>query len=145
MSAEIHDSASFDEVLEQRFGRRTALKAALGAGGAAVAATLGADAVAAAADNSPYAPGELTYDAVPQSGTDAIVLPDGFTHDIVISWGDPVVPGAPAFDIQNQTGAAQEQQCGFNHDYLAYLPIQWRRRTRTTACCGSTTSTPTSR
>ena len=128
MSAEIHDPASFDEVLEQRFGRRTALKAALGAGGAAMAATLGADA-ASAADISPYAPGELTYDAVPQSGTDAIVLPAGFTHDVVISWGDPVVPGAPAFDILNQTGAAQEQQCGFNHDYLAYLPIQWGSNT----------------
>ena len=125
MSAEIHDTASFDEVLEQRFGRRTALKAVLGVGGAVVATTtVGVDAVVAK-DNNPYAPGELTYDAVPQSGTDSIVLPAGFTHDVVISWGDPVVPGAPAFDIQNQTGVAQEQQCGFNHDYLAFLPKKW--------------------
>jgi uncharacterized protein len=114
-------SEHFDDVLERRFGRRGALKAALaGAGGAAAAASIVSGSASAA---GPYAPGELTYDAVAPNGDDQITLPAGFTHDIVISWGDPVVPGAPAFDLGNQTQAAQEMQCGFNHDYLAFLPL----------------------
>src|SRR5262245_38841552 len=110
------EPGTFDEVMERRFGRRAGLQAAVVAAGGAVASMTFAKTAAAA---GPYAAGELTYDAVPPNGNDAITLPAGFTHDIIISWGDPVVPGAPAFDIQNQTEAAQQAQCGFNHDYLA--------------------------
>ncbi len=42
----------------------------------------------------------------------------------MISWGgDPVLPGAPAFDVTKQTAAAQRQQFGFNNDFAGLLPI----------------------
>jgi secreted PhoX family phosphatase len=116
------DETSFEHVLEARFGRRGALKAAIaGATGAVIAATIAEPAAAA----GPYALGELTYDGVTLSDADAITLPAGFTYDVLISWGDPVVPGAPAFDILNQSEAAQAQQCGFNHDYLDFRPLPY--------------------
>ena len=39
-------------------------------------------------------------------------------------WGDPVVPGAPAFDFDNQTPEAQEKQFGFNNDFAGLIPIE---------------------
>ena len=118
---DLDDSPSFERIMDTRFGRRTAIKAALAGAGGAVAATAVTTNVAAAA--GPYAPGELTYDAVAPNGTDAVTLAAGFTYDVVLSWGDPVVPGAPAFNLMNQTQAAQEMQAGFNHDYVAFMPL----------------------
>ena len=46
-----------------------------------------------------------------------------YSGDVLIRWGDPVLPGAPAFDPNNQTAAAQLQQFGYNNDYLGYVPL----------------------
>lgn len=115
--------ASFDDVVRIRYGRRHALQALVaGAGGAAV---LGAARPAGA--SSPYAPGELTYDGLAPSTVDDVVVPPGFTYDVLLSWGDPVVPGAPAHDVTNQSGAAQAQQAGFNHDFITFVSLpNWK-------------------
>ena len=41
----------------------------------------------------------------------------------MISWGDPVLPNAPKFDVANQSGAAQRGQFGFNNDFAGLLPV----------------------
>ena len=41
----------------------------------------------------------------------------------MIRWGDPVLPGAPAFDVRNVTEAAQAMQFGYNCDYLDFFPL----------------------
>ena len=120
MSTEPQELDTFEGVLEQRFGRRGALKAALaGVAGAAAATTIARTAGAA----GPYAPGELAFDAVAPNGTDAITLPAGFTYDVLLSWGDPLFPGLPAFDPTNQSEADQLQRAGFNHDYVDFRPL----------------------
>ncbi|HRD76178.1 MAG TPA: PhoX family phosphatase [Hyphomicrobiaceae bacterium] len=48
---------------------------------------------------------------------------EGYDSDILIRWGDPVLPGAPAFDPTRQTAAAQARQFGYNNDYLGFLPL----------------------
>ncbi|SLK00462.1 PhoX family protein [Arthrobacter sp. P2b] len=54
---------------------------------------------------------------------DAVTVPEGFTWQPVIRWGDPIFNGTPEFDINNQTVAAQEKQFGYNNDYTDILEI----------------------
>jgi len=84
---------------------------------------------AAAAGVPTAAGGPLAFDAIaPVARTvDAFTVPQGWTWQSIISWGDPVTPGAPAFDLDHQSAEAQEQQFGYNNDYLAILPqSDWR-------------------
>ncbi len=67
--------------------------------------------------------GALTFTPVPPNELDRVVVPAGYQHAVVIRWGDPVLPGAPAFDLHGQTAARQSAQFGYNNDFLAVLPL----------------------
>lgn len=48
---------------------------------------------------------------------------EGYSARVLILWGDPVLPGAPAFDPRKQTAAAEAMQFGTNNDYQAFMPL----------------------
>ncbi|NUP60124.1 MAG: PhoX family phosphatase [Pseudarthrobacter sp.] len=54
---------------------------------------------------------------------DAFTVPEGFTWQPIIRWGDPIFHDAPAFDLNNQTAAAQARQFGYNNDYTDIVEI----------------------
>jgi secreted PhoX family phosphatase len=68
---------------------------------------------------------KLQFTAIPAvaSDVDALTVPAGFTWQPVIRWGDPIFKDAPAFELGNQTAAAQERQFGYNNDYSDILEI----------------------
>lgn len=48
---------------------------------------------------------------------------DGYDADVLISWGDAVLPDAPNFDPKNASPQAQSLQFGYNNDFLGFIPL----------------------
>ncbi|MFI5617223.1 PhoX family protein [Streptomyces sp. NPDC051567] len=69
----------------------------------------------------------LRFAPVPPNETDAVTVPAGHDQAVVIRWGDPILRGAPAFDQENQSAAAQAGQFGYNNDFLSLLPLPGER------------------
>ncbi len=68
----------------------------------------------------------LNFEAIPISTADTVVVPDGYKADVLISWGDAVVKGAPEF-AQSNNAKAQEMQFGDNNDGMSFFPISDQR------------------
>ncbi|GAA0507112.1 phosphatase [Saccharopolyspora subtropica] len=119
-------NAYFGDIVEKVLSRRGALKAggalALAVGGTAALSGTAAAAPAPAARGSRPVPG-TDFTPVAPNTQDAVVTAEGYQQQVVIRWGDPVVPGAPEFDIHNQTAAAQEKQFGYNNDFAELVPL----------------------
>jgi secreted PhoX family phosphatase len=69
------------------------------------------------------AAGALTFKPIPPNRLDTLIVPNGYDSAVVMRWGEPVVPGAPALDVANQTGARQSRQFGYNCDFVGVLPL----------------------
>ncbi|MCP2261435.1 hypothetical protein LX15_005161 [Streptoalloteichus tenebrarius] len=134
------DNEYFGDVLRGVLSRRGVLRAgAVVAAAGAAAATVGAG--VAAADQGGQSAGQgadraswgrvpgVNFEPVAPNVRDELVVPDGYTQQVVIRWGDPVVPGAPEFDFDHQTADAQARQFGFNNDFCGLVPVpgSWNR------------------
>ena len=105
------------ELASGRMSRRTALKgfvttAVVGALGGTLTSR-----VALAGGSS------FGFESVPHTIADDMQVAPGYTAQVLIRWGDPVLPGAPAFDPMNQTADAQATQFGYNNDFVGYFPL----------------------
>ncbi|MER6999791.1 PhoX family protein [Streptomyces sp. NPDC000410] len=65
----------------------------------------------------------LRFTPVAPNTADQVTVPDGYTQNVVIRWGEPILRGAPSFDPDNQTAKAQAGQFGYNNDFLSLLPL----------------------
>ncbi|MFE6863349.1 PhoX family protein [Nocardia sp. NPDC057668] len=104
---------------------RGSAAAVLAVGAGSLLAACGGD-EADAAEANPGTGIGTDFTPIAPNKQDAVVIPEGYEQGVVIRWGDPVLPGAPAFDFANQTAAAQAKQFGFNNDFAALLPIEGR-------------------
>ena len=116
------------DLIHRRFNRRELLKGALGvvAVGTLARLSLGGAAEAASAasgKSSSAAASAFAFDEIPHGVDQTHHVAPGYSADILIRWGDPVLGGAPAFDPMAQSTAAQLGQFGYNNDFLGYFPI----------------------
>ena len=108
------DNEYFGDIVKA-LSRRSMLRAggvavlAVGAG-SALAACAGGEQPVATPTSSPTPaapPPGMNFTAVAPNKEDAVVIPEGYQQSVVISWGDPILPNAPKFDVKAQTAAAQ--------------------------------------
>jgi hypothetical protein len=99
------------QLLDQRLSRRDLLKAALA--GAASAGLAGCSVA------SPRPSPEIIL-----LKTAGEVLPVGYQSQLIIAAGDPILPGAPAYQPFNTNPTIAAAQFGVNNDFIALLPSQ---------------------
>ncbi|MGW3623718.1 PhoX family protein [Streptomyces sp. NPDC000880] len=131
------DNEYVGDVIAGALSRRSMMRTAAvvtvaAAAGGAVIGQSGNQAVAAPAttDGKGNTPGKtdgargLRFAAVAPNTDDKVTIPDGYSQNVVIRWGDPILRGAPAFDADKQTAKAQAGQFGYNNDFLSLLPLR---------------------
>ncbi|MCO5785147.1 Tat pathway signal protein [Pseudomonas sp. G11-1] len=122
----------FASVLEARLARRTVLKSTAGAAALGFMSLGLAGCLDSDSDNDDRAPGAgdggeagplLGFTAVSTSESDDIVVPKGYSFQVILPWGTPILGDMPAFAIDN-TGAEQGMQMGSHHDGMHFFPIE---------------------
>ncbi|MFC7363417.1 PhoX family protein [Nocardioides astragali] len=115
------ETSYFRDVAARALSRRSVVGAGLTAAAVAALPMTPAAARPGLAAARPTTGGTgLPFTAIaPQAVTvDDVTVPAGYRWDAILRWGDPILPGAPAFDAAHQTPEAQAGQFGYNNDYL---------------------------
>src|SRR6266508_895431 len=113
------------DVIARRFGRREVLRGTLAT---AVLAAMGPGLGAA---RQALAAGHFDFPEIQHGVDERHHVAPGYAADVLIRWGDPVLPGAPRFDPLRQTVEAQAIQFGYNNDYVGYVPLPAGSRSST--------------
>ena len=108
------------DVIAARMGRRDLMKGALGF--TAIAATVSPMALAASRAYAQTEGSSFDFTEIEAGVSEDMVVAEGYDAEVLIRWGDPVLPGAPEFDVDNQTAEAQNQQFGYNSDFIGTVP-----------------------
>jgi hypothetical protein len=119
------ENPAIGQVIAARFNRRDFLKGGLGV--TAIAATFGPLAGLAAAGTQTSDGPRFEFKELEAGVDDNHHIAEGYSADVLIRWGDPVLSDAPSFDPYKQSAAAQKLQFGYNNDFLGYLPMPGAR------------------
>ncbi len=108
------------QLAERRLTRRQALRgmAATAIAGAVAPAVSSLDAFA-----QEFGPSTFTFKEMRQTYDGTHHVAEGYDAQVLIRWGDAVVPDAPAFDPRRLSAGAQAMQFGYNCDYISYHPL----------------------
>jgi secreted PhoX family phosphatase len=131
MVQRIPDAPPFEDLLSQRLSRRKLLEAGVAVAPLAFTASalLSAPAVADKAVSS------LRFKPIQGSAADAVILPAGYTHDVLIRWGESLSPSVPDMDaskldrgvlLEPKAAELQRQRFGQNCDAIHFFPISGR-------------------
>jgi secreted PhoX family phosphatase len=125
------DAPPFEALLAQRLTRRQLLQA-----GAAIAPmAVAGSALLASPDARASRISQLGFKPIQGTKADGIVLPQGYTHDLLIRWGDSLSSSVPDLDASKlddgvlfEPHAAEHQrsQFGQNCDAIHFFPLQGR-------------------
>jgi secreted PhoX family phosphatase len=109
----------FADIVDTRMSRRALL------GGVAASAVMAAAprrALAQVAISTGLG-STLTFTEVATGPKPDHAVAPGYNAQVLVRWGDKVMAGAPAFDVNKQSATAQSTQWGYNNDFLAFMPL----------------------
>ncbi|MFN0302552.1 MAG: PhoX family protein [Burkholderiales bacterium] len=73
----------------------------------------------------------FTFKGIATASNDTLVVPEGYTADVIAPWGDPIgmAGDMPAFKPDgSNTAAEQAVQVGMHHDGIHYYPLDGSKR-----------------
>ena len=112
------NSPSISELIQASINRRQALHGITAFGLFTVGSTWATGVMPAASATT-----GLSFKEVPHRHEMGVRVADGYKADVLIRWGDKVIPTAPDFNVNEQSAGAQAQQFGNNNDFLAFMPL----------------------
>src|SRR5262245_49260135 len=87
------NNKTFQEVIDARLSRRGFLGSGLAAAAALSLGGVSALLKAVPASADPIAGPLVRFQGIPVSSADTVVVPPGYTAEVLIAWGDPVSKG----------------------------------------------------
>jgi hypothetical protein len=74
--------------------------------------------------------GGIGFESIPPDISpvdDLVAVPPGYKVEVLVAWGDPIMPGGPAYlGDASQTAADQEKQFGMHNDGMHLFPFSSR-------------------
>ncbi len=131
MTKRLPATASFEELLAQRLTRRRLLQS----GAALAPLTLTGCGLLGSRSAHADAGRGLAFKAIAGSAADAVILPPGYTYDLLIRWGESLSSATPDLDASRladgvlfEARAAEHQrnQFGQNCDAIHFFPLDAR-------------------
>ena len=125
------DAPLFEDLLAQRLTRRQILQA----GAALAPMALAGCGPLASLDGGAAQPSSLGFRPIRGSKADAVVLPPGYTYDVLVRWGESLSSAVPDLDtskldagvlLEPQAAEHQRGQFGQNCDAIHYFPLNGR-------------------
>ncbi len=116
------DAPSMNEILHTRVSRRDTLRGGLGLAAGTFFAGAG---ISGCNSEGGKTAAKLSFSSVPGStDADMLIVPPGFTTDILAPWGTPITGSFPAFKPDGTNSAEEQaQQMGQNHDGMQFYPL----------------------
>ncbi len=120
------NNPGIDEILEARLSRRRLFKGA-GLAGAAVGASALTGCATGMGGGSGHSVGSLSFKAVAKHTSDKVVVPEGYTAQVLYALGDPLTASTPAFR-NDGTDTEFGNRAGDHHDGMEWFGLDAQGR-----------------
>jgi uncharacterized protein len=115
---------TLQDVIQARISRRGFLGSGLATAASLSLGGIGALLKAVPATAKTHKGPLIGFQSVAVSTADTVVVPQGYTAEVLIAWGDPVSNGPEFKQDASNSAADQAKQWGMHNDGVVYFPIQ---------------------
>jgi secreted PhoX family phosphatase len=112
----------FEDIVAARMSRRGWLAGSVAAALTGFIGTASREAAAQTASRGPV----IGFQSVPVSANDTVVVPEGYSVQVIIPQGTPLDGSAMARPLPALSGAEQDRAVGAHHDGMHFFPIEGR-------------------
>jgi uncharacterized protein len=119
-SSNISQNTDFSAILTQALSRRRVLQGGLLAAGMAL---FGGPTGSVLGRRAEAGTSLFSFEGIPASKADQVVVPSGYTAQVFFAWGDPISDGPVFKPDASNTAEEQMVQAGMHHDAIHFFPL----------------------